>query len=161
MRTKTFARVLYATLLLLPLWACVAQPDDYPSGAPPGGARSSGGTPGSTNSTCSTWATVLAQRCAGSGCHGATNPAAGLDLASAGVAARLVGQTSAACPGQVLVVAGDPQASYLLDKLGSSPACGKQMPMSGALPADEYNCVSTWIGSLSDTTPGGGGGGGW
>ena len=92
------------------------------------------------------------------GCHGANAPAAGLDLASAGVATRMVG-VSSTCQAKPLVVAGDPAGSFLLEKLGSSPSCGAQMPKDGTpLSAEEFNCVSDWIQGLSPDTGGDGGG---
>lgn len=47
------------------------------------------------------------------GCHGAADPAAALDLVSAGLRDRLSGRPSSACDGKIVAVAGDPTSSYL------------------------------------------------
>lgn len=100
--------------------------------------------------------TVFFPRCATSGCHAGANPAGSLDLESTGADARLVGQPASECGGQILVRPGDPDGSYLTDKLGSSkPACGLPMPIgASSLAADDVACIRAWITSLS---PGAGG----
>lgn len=76
----------------------------------------------------------FATGCAFSGCHGAS-PAAGLDLRPDGLHARLVGVSArdveAAGRGKKLVVAGDPAASFLLQKVDGSHASdeGDLMPL--------------------------------
>lgn len=100
---------------------------------------------------------LLAERCAGSVCHSAgESAAAGLDLVSPGVAERLVGvaSTSEACGGAVLVVAGDPDASLLVDKLLPSPSCGGTMPLGQTPFTDsEITCVRDWIAGMSAEAP--------
>lgn len=87
---------------------------------------------------------LLATRCGD--CHGATDKAKGLDLASPGVAARVVGVKST-CQGKLLL---DPAASgasgFLLDKLnGPVAGCGQQMPYGmPALTAPERACLIDW-----------------
>ncbi len=89
---------------------------------------------------------LLRPRCATSGCHSESDQAAGLDLQSPGVLARLSGAGAVTCPGRVLVVPGRPSQSYLLDKLGPSPACGRTMPLGAApLSADEVSCLRRWV----------------
>ncbi|HUS65910.1 MAG TPA: hypothetical protein VMZ28_15265 [Kofleriaceae bacterium] len=91
---------------------------------------------------------VLAPSCGGSACHGADGPAAGLDLATPGVAARLSG-TASSCGEMLLVAPGDPDASLLYVKLEPEPPCGSQMPLGGE-PLDEValGCVRDWIAGL-------------
>ena len=62
---------------------------------------------------------ILAESCGTSGCHDATPQAqAGLDLISPNVESRVVDVNAVGlgCENSILVVAGDPDASYLLDR---------------------------------------------
>jgi hypothetical protein len=76
----------------------------------------------------------FATGCAFSGCHGA-GPAGGLDLRAEGLHARLVGvsavEADAARRGKKLVVAGDPAASFLLQKVDGTHGAdeGDLMPL--------------------------------
>ncbi|HET6610740.1 MAG TPA: hypothetical protein VFG83_02075 [Kofleriaceae bacterium] len=98
---------------------------------------------------------ILATNCSGGDCH--TNdgsPEEGLDLVSPGVASRVVGRPANGCTGKITVVAGDPSASYILEKLsGTQPTdCGVQMPDGKApLSAAQIDVISTWIAGLQDT----------
>ncbi len=86
-------------------------------------------------------------------CHGMPpnnisngNLAVGSDKATAHAA--LVGKvsTSSNCKGRPLVVAGDPGASLLLDKLSENPPCGSRMPLGGNLLTDDQReMVRSWI----------------
>ena len=105
-------------------------------------------------------AEIFVKRCAGSGCHGSTDPAGALDLASPGVGSRLIGVTSS-CNSLLLVAPGQPNSSHLYQKLTSqSPACGDPMPPSGQLDSAALACVRAWIESLANTGTGGAGGAG-
>jgi len=103
-------------------------------------------------SVCDAPSQVFAARCAG--CH-SPGPAeyVNLDLTSPGVAKRVTG-TRSTCQGEVLVVAGKPDASYLYTKLTEpNPTCGSQMPLNGSLGADDLACVESWIVGLAGSTP--------
>ncbi len=93
--------------------------------------------------------TILAESCGTTGCHDASpQAAAGLDLISLNVESRVVGINAIGlgCESDILVVAGDPEGSYLLDKVLDLPAiCGLQMPLVGSLPADEIEILRQWI----------------
>ncbi len=89
-------------------------------------------------------------------CHDAVDPQAGLDLETDAVAA-LVNVTGSEY-GEVLVVPGDPGASFLLTKLEGNQAGnqGDDMPPNGVVPAIA-DAVRTWIrdGATEDCgTPG-------
>jgi Stigma-specific protein, Stig1/Planctomycete cytochrome C len=105
---------------------------------------------GASKGACSAEAKSIQQHvftasCAGTGCHGAEAPAAGLDLVSQDPA-RLAGTSSALCAGWSLVVPGSPEKSFLYDKLtASTPACGELMPLGAHLSAEETQCVADWI----------------
>jgi hypothetical protein len=104
--------------------------------------------------------TILAESCGTTGCHDDSSQAqGGLDLLSPGVRSRLVGVNSTAtgCTDRVLVVDGDPNNSYLLDKVLNVPGiCGLQMPIVGMLDQDEIDVLQAWIldpTSVSDPSP--------
>jgi predicted CxxxxCH...CXXCH cytochrome family protein len=91
---------------------------------------------------------IAASKCAS--CHGSSAPAAGLDLATDPHAA-MVGVASSQYPSEILVVAGDPAASFLVEKVtGPSPDHGGKMPPGGELPQAEVDAISAWI---SDGAP--------
>jgi len=105
---------------------------------------------------------VLAESCGLVACHGDTTPQAGLDLLSADVAARVIGVSSIAsgCTDRTLVVAGDPDSSYLIQKIENSPGiCGRQMPLLGSLPSQDIEVLRQWIVDLGGTGGSGGVGG--
>lgn len=92
-------------------------------------------------------AAVFARSCASAGCHD-TAAAAGLDLVGAGWSDRLIGVPSSLCDGFARVVAGEPDASLLIDKLGAAPTCGETMPIGGMLSDVEIECIRTWVAGL-------------
>jgi hypothetical protein len=88
-------------------------------------------------------------RCAGE-CHTAEEAKAGLDLASTGVEARLIGESSGTpfCDGRMLIdpAATEPTDHLLLDKLSEKPTCGARMPFGAeALSSAEIECVRRWV----------------
>lgn len=87
------------------------------------------------------------EACGGRVCHGATDPAGGLDLVSEGRDARLFGVLgSTACGSRVLVEPEYPEASLLYEKLtADEPSCGRPMPPSGKLDDFEIECVRKYI----------------
>ena len=112
-----------------------------------------GGTPSTASCGVDVEADILAARCGGSVCHSAAEQkAAGLDLVSPDVAARVanVASASADCGGSMLVVPGDPGGSLLYQKLGDAPPCGSQMPLAAEpLSDDDMECVRGWIQEMS------------
>ena len=93
---------------------------------------------------------VFAAKCAGSGCHGATSPALGLDLVSVGVAERVLDVPAVGCTSRVLVDSADPSASFLLEKVTeTAPECGGRMPLlTVPLTTAEQDEIRTWIEGL-------------
>lgn len=99
---------------------------------------------------------ILQSSCGG--CHGGSNPQAGLDLLSAGAWSRL--QASSAQNSTLkLIDAGRPEKSYLWLKLsGDGSIIGSRMPLdplgagSRTLPQDQLDSIQTWIlaGALND-----------
>jgi hypothetical protein len=75
-------------------------------------------------------------------------PSSGLNLSSTTAYAALVSVNSVGKPGAVLVIPGDPDHSYLVQKLeGTSGIVGKQMPRSGPpyLTAGQMRVIRRWI----------------
>lgn len=91
---------------------------------------------------------VFAESCGIAGCHDEIVSQMGLDLISADVAARVTGVSSVAvgCTDRILVVAGDPDGSYLIQKIQSSPdICGLQMPLLGGISSQDIEVLREWI----------------
>jgi hypothetical protein len=95
-------------------------------------------------------ASVFTPSCAVSGCHsGPTgNPLpTGLDLTTADASfANLVGVASSQQPAVLRVATGDPDNSYLVQKIEGTAASGARMPLGGgALPQAVINDIRQWI----------------
>ncbi|WP_224248327.1 hypothetical protein [Hyalangium gracile] len=99
---------------------------------------------------------ILQSSCGG--CHGGSNPQAGLDLLSPGAWNRLQA-FSLQNPTLKLIDSGRPEKSYLWLKLaGDGSVSGSRMPLdplnsgSRSLPQDQLDSIQTWIlaGALND-----------
>lgn len=91
---------------------------------------------------------ILEERCGIGGCHDDITKAQFLDLLTPPVADSVVDQpaTAMGCESRTLVVAGDPDNSYLYDKvIGAFGICGTQMPQIGSLPESEKEILRQWI----------------
>ena len=105
---------------------------------------------------------VFDDSCATAGCHDDVSTAAELDLLSPGVEGRVVDVASKAigCETDILVVAGDPDSSYMIDKInGAFGICGSQMPLLDTLSPGDVEIIRQWIIDLGDSgsgTPDGG-----
>ena len=87
---------------------------------------------------------VFGVSCAFSSCHGAG--AGGLDLDGETDYGRLVGVSSTVVEDAVLVVPGDPGASYLLSKMeGSDGIAGDIMPPGTGMDPGTVEGVRAWI----------------
>ncbi|PYQ98747.1 MAG: hypothetical protein DMF95_05530 [Acidobacteria bacterium] len=87
------------------------------------------------------------QRCIACHTSQGRNPAAGLDL-SANAFSGLVNVASRNKPGATLVVPGDPDNSYVIQKLeGATGIVGRQMPFNGPpyLTAGQIQIIRRWI----------------
>ena len=85
-------------------------------------------------------------------CHWGADSEANLDLYSPGLEGRLIGRPASQCKNRILVVRGDPDASYLMQKIvEGTPACGSQMAVG--LPSQDLESVRAWITSLDRVAP--------
>jgi hypothetical protein len=95
--------------------------------------------------TCPDIPTLFGKTCATAGCHAATNPSSGLDLASDDIIGRLSGKKAQGSTG-LLIDPSAPSESVLYTKLTDAPPSGARMPLGGT-PLDDKTagCVLTWI----------------
>lgn len=101
-------------------------------------------------------ANVFDTTCARSGCHLGAGAPQGLVLDAANSFALLVGVASTEVPSVLRVAPGDPNNSYLIQKLEGTAAVGVQMPFGGT-PLDQatIDVIRQWIsdGAIDDRTP--------
>ena len=98
-------------------------------------------------------ANVFTPTCATSGCHFGAGASQGLRLDEANSFGFLVGVASSQGPTLQLVSAGDPDSSYLIQKLEGTASVGQQMPLAGgSLSQPIINIIRQWIvdGALDD-----------
>jgi len=103
--------------------------------------------PGSIDPTFSAiQANLLEPNCAVTGCHFGAGAPQGLRLDAANSYGSLVGVSSSEVPSLLRVAAGDPDNSYLIQKLEGSASVGGQMPLNAPplLQAD-INVIRQWI----------------
>lgn len=98
-------------------------------------------------------ANVFTPTCAVPGCHLAAGAPQGLRLDEANSFALLVGVPSGEVPAVLRVAAGDPNNSYLVQKLEGTAAAGQQMPLNRT-PLDQVtiDAIRQWItdGAIDD-----------
>ena len=120
-------------------------PDDPPPASPPFGANFS-----------EIQAEVFTPTCAVSGCHTGGAAPQGLRLDEANSYALLVDVASAEAPSILRVAPGDPDNSYLIQKLEGTASVGGQMPLGGTpLPQASIDVIRQWIvdGAIDDRAP--------
>jgi hypothetical protein len=125
------------------------------TGTFPSGNGSAGGdfsavfeitTPPSSATLSAIQANVFTPNCATAGCHSGAAPQQGMNLAAGNAFANLVNVQSMEVPSLLRVNPGDPDNSYLVQKLEGTAAVGERMPFGGgpldpALIAD----IRQWI----------------
>jgi hypothetical protein len=88
---------------------------------------------------------IFARNCTLSSCHDAESPEEGMSLV-APTHAALVGVASSEAPDLVRVAPGDPEASYLLQKITSAtPRDGERMPPGQPLASNKIEAIRAWI----------------
>lgn len=84
--------------------------------------------------------------CGDNACHGGVAPAEGLDLSPGTAYAALVGIAASQCANRLRVAAGDPDSSYLIDKLRGVDLCsGTRMPKGAPLPGAQIQLIVDWV----------------
>lgn len=98
-------------------------------------------------------ANVFTPTCATTGCHFGAGAPQGLRLDDANSYALLVGVASMEEPSVLRVAPGDPNNSYLIQKIEGTAATGQQMPLNApALPQATIDVIRQWIsdGAIDD-----------
>ena len=97
-------------------------------------------------------AAVFTPDCATSNCHAGANPAANLNLEEANSYTMLVGVASEQDANLKRVDPGNPDSSYLVQKLEGTAGAGQQMPPGNALPQADVDVIRQWItdGAIDD-----------
>lgn len=89
---------------------------------------------------------VFTPSCAMPGCHGGSSPILGLRLEESYSFDNLVNQASVQIPTMQLVIPGDPDNSYLVQKLDGTAASGQTMPLNQpVLSQDLLSAVRIWV----------------
>lgn len=89
---------------------------------------------------------VFTPSCTFLACHSGASPAGGLGLDTDTAHTALVDAMAMGVPGRIRVVAGDPDGSYLIEKLTATmPAAGDPMPPTAPLEAGRIELVRAWI----------------
>ncbi len=99
---------------------------------------------------------VFTPTCATAGCHQGAGAPQGLRLDEVNSFALLVDVDSMEVPAVKRVAPGDPDNSYLIQKLEGTATVGDQMPQGGTpLPQANINIIRQWItdGALDDRNP--------
>jgi hypothetical protein len=101
-------------------------------------------------------ANILTPSCATTGCHLGAGAPQGLRLDEANSYGMLVGIASSEEPSILRVAPGDPNNSYLIQKLEGSTSVGAQMPLNAPpLEQASIDVVRQWItdGAIDDRIP--------
>jgi hypothetical protein len=101
-------------------------------------------------------ANVFTPTCAVSGCHSGAGAPQGLRLDEVNSYGLLVDVASTEVPSVLRVDPGDPDNSYLVQKLEGTAAAGDRMPLGGApLPQTTIDIIRQWIteGAIDDRAP--------
>ena len=103
-------------------------------------------TPPSNATLDAIQANVFTPNCTNAGCHSGGSPAQGLNLEAGNSFTNLVNVASAQVPALNRVTPGDPDNSYLIQKLEGTAAVGGQMPaIGGPLNQAVIDDIRLWI----------------
>ena len=149
MRTDPSATWLCALGALSLLTGCPGKLDDIErflvDSAALDDAGNGSAVPDDTGACGDVIARIFVPSCGDTACHSATAPQQGLDLASPGVAMRVVNVSGRVCM-STLADPKNPEASLLYTKLLPKPTCGAQMPLARPpLSSADAACVLAWI----------------
>jgi len=117
-----------------------------PETAPESTPELTGQAPNTTIGFSSLQASVFTPNCSFSGCHSGAAAPLGLQLDAASAYDNLVNQPSVQQSDYFRVSPGDPDNSYLIQKLEGIAAVGQQMPRNlPPLSIDTINSIRQWI----------------
>lgn len=89
---------------------------------------------------------ILTASCAATACHGFPMPQEGMDLRAGHAYNNLVNVSSTECSNRLRVAPGDPDNSYLVNKIEGTNLCfGTQMPKVGSLTSAEIAIIRAWV----------------
>jgi len=129
-----------ACALVLGLFACAGD-----------GTTDPGSNPGTGTPTLSEDVQpIFTANCAFSGCHGGASPAQGMNLSAGQAYQNTVGVPSVELPGMDRIEPGQPDQSYLVNKIQGTQASvggsGQRMPLGlSPLSQDDINTIRAWV----------------
>ena len=89
---------------------------------------------------------IFTPTCASSGCHGGASPQQGMNLSASQIFSNIVNVSSAEVPSLMRVKPGDPDNSYLVQKVEGTASVGSRMPFGQpALTVAEIDMIRQWI----------------
>ena len=93
---------------------------------------------------------ILTANCALSGCHGGASPAQGMNLSAGQAFQNTVNVASAELPTMDRIEPGQPDQSYLVNKIQGTQASvggsGQRMPLGmSPLSQDDINTIRAWV----------------
>lgn len=89
---------------------------------------------------------IFTPNCANAGCHSGASPTAGQNLAAGQAFANIVGIASTEVPALSRIEPGEPDNSYLVQKLEGTAQVGGRMPLGApALPNELVQALRQWI----------------
>lgn len=87
---------------------------------------------------------IFTPKCATAGCHSGSFAPEGMDLSSGAIAAAIIDVPSNQRPGVKRIDPGNPDGSYLIQKIRGTGA-NSQMPIGGSLSAAELQLIVDWV----------------
>ncbi|MCJ8319266.1 MAG: CHRD domain-containing protein [Colwellia sp.] len=89
---------------------------------------------------------IFSPNCAVSGCHAGASPQQGMNLSASQIFSNIVNVTSSEAPNLMRVTPGDPDNSYLIQKVEGTASVGARMPLGqAALTNAEIDMIRQWI----------------
>ena len=117
------------------------------TGSEPTDVSDAGGSTDDVTGDCVPYEAIaplfVSNGCTNSYCHGGPTNASGLGLEDG--YASLVNVGSVGAPGEVRVIPGDPDGSYLIHKIEGTASAGNAMPPIGDVSSDDIAALRAWI----------------
>lgn len=145
---RSFSSAFVTVLLTAFVAACSG--GDSPTD--PGGNNNNGGNNGGTTGptvktdpsfSADIWELLQRNSCSSSGCHGTGQ--GGLTMSSAAGAFGNLVNVASPTTGEIRVIPGNANDSYLVKKLEGRQSTGDRMPVGGTLDATDLANVKNWI----------------